>query len=221
MDYYVDDGSFCSVLSPFAPASCSPQSNHNANAISSGNKVSHPPTTTIASGGQSVTSTALAAVSSLRLAPTYDSVNACAGSHIRHSCTMNPKDLVSSGFLYLFGKSVALASVTRIFVLAIDLVLCIALHTVDFMAKGRLRSREIYELVMVLQSFQSPPLQNTSALLPPSEASALVEDDDASHITGAAGKDAISNSPSFSIANDIIDIGQGQTDYVRIFYHSR
>jgi hypothetical protein len=216
VDYYVDDGSFCFLSSPFT-VSCSLLLGHNADNISTGNEELHTPTITTGSRSSSVTATAAAAAAAAsrsHLAPTSDSGIGLARSrvngtvkqarHFRSSCRVpvTSKDRVPSAFLDLVDHSVTFTSfLSRVFVVTIALVLCIALHTMALVAKGRVRKCGIYELVMTLRGLQFPSLQKEPAGPPAFEVSA-VGDGNPSPLVETTVEDAISNLSTFDTAND-------------------
>ncbi len=223
MDYYVDNGSFCFLSSPFT-VSCSPLSGHNADAISAGNEELHAPTITTGSRSLSVTATAAAAVSPSHLASSFGNsfTSSCVNGtvkqarHFRSSCRVpvtmkTSKDRVPSAFLNLFDHSVAFASIVScVFVVTIALVLCIALHTMALVVKGRVRRGGIYGLIMILRGLQFPSLQKEPAGLPAFEVSAA-GDGNPSPLVETTVEDASSNSPIFDAANDIVEIVQDNT----------
>jgi len=219
VDSYVDDGSFCFLSSPFT-ASCSLLLVHNTDAISAGKQELHTPTILTGSCRPGVTATATAAVPQSHLAPTGNgsSVKGTVkqAQHFRSSCrvpvTMKTStDRVPSAFLNLVPVTFA----SRVFVATIALVLCIALHTMALVAKGRVRRCGIYELVMILRGLQLPSLQKEPAGPPAFEGTAA-EDANTSPLVETTVEDAVSNLPTFDIANDIVDIVQDNTDFVRI-----
>ena len=227
VESYVDDGSFCFLSSPFT-ASCSLLLVHNTDAISAGNQELHTPTIITGSRSPSVTATAAAAASQSHLAPTSDSGNGSdsysvkgtvkQAQHSRSSCRVfvtmkTSKDRVPSAFFNLVDHSVTFGS--RVFVVTIALALCIALHTMALVAKGRVRRCGIYELVVTLRGHQIPSLQKELAGPPAFEVSAAA-DGNPSPLVETTVEDGVSNLPTFDTANDIVEIVQDNTDFVRL-----